>query len=362
MAGLGRGLSVLLDGSRERAERAERRQQAQQHADELELPEVISPMPLEGIEVPTKGSSPQRNVRRSLPPEIEDVGEQVMMIELSKLKASPYQPRTEFNSDAIGELAASIREHGLLEPLLVRRAGDDVYQIICGERRYRACCVLELKRVPCLVREVIGTQAYALALIENIQREDLNPLEQAAAMQRMLDECKITQEELANTLGKSRSSVTNILRLNELERAVKELVSTKALTAGHAKVLLTLEGELQVKTAKLCVERGYTVRELEKFIKELKEKGQADEVSSPLPPVILSEHDLDVLSTKLYGAKVQIKNKNDHQGRITLSFDNSAQLKSILQRLGIKPQAASSASAAEPVAEVAAHGDAAAAE
>ena len=311
MAGLGRGLSSLLDNSR--AARAERQQAP-----------AVNQTPAQALQAPT-----QSRLQSS-----EMAGDQVMLIELSKLKASPYQPRTEFDSDGLGELAASIREHGLLEPLLVTRVGDDSYQIICGERRYRACCVLELKRVPCLVRDVLETQAYALALIENIQREDLSPLEQAAAMQRMLEECKLTQEQLANTLGKSRSSITNILRLNDLEPTVKSMLGKQEISMGHAKVLLALSGEVQVKTAKLCVERSYSVRQLENFIKELKEKGQ-ERPPQPTVAPILTAQELDALSTRLYGAKVQIKNKNAHQGRITLTFANSAQLHSILKSLGL---------------------------
>ncbi len=308
MPGLGRGLGSLLSESRASRENSSvRKDQATDEA----VPQVISPMPLEGLNAPAR---------------LKD--NSLLKIKLELLRPSPYQPRDSFDNDSLAELAASIVEHGLLEPLLVRRTDDGFYQIICGERRYRACRIANIAEVPCLVRDVMDAQAYALALIENIQREDLNPLEQAEAMQRMLDECSLTQESLAQTLGKSRSAVANYLRLNNLAPEVKILVSQNQLSMGHAKVLLSLEGEVQIKAAQTAVKRGMSVRQLEDFVKQLKEPEQ-DPEDKPAPQPLFTAGMLQDFSLKLHGAKVVCRADSEHKGRVTLSWDNAEQQASI---------------------------------
>ena len=188
MAGLGRGLNALLSESKARAQREENILLSQQREFKTELKNTV------------------------------------LNLKLDCLIPSPYQPRQNFDSEALNELALSIKEHGLLEPLLVKSKDDGKYEIICGERRYRAAKIAGLSEVPCLVRDVLEKNAYAIALIENIQRKDLNPLEQASALLQMMKECSLTQEDLAKTLGKSRSSVTNILRLNQLNENVKKFL------------------------------------------------------------------------------------------------------------------------------------------
>ena len=198
----------------------------------------------------------------------------VVLLPIEKLKASVYQPRKAFDEEKLNELASSIKEHGLLEPLLVKKSQDDLYEIICGERRYRACKLANLSSIPCLIRDDLELNGYAVALIENIQREDLNPVEMANAFLLMLNECNLTQEELAKTLGKSRSSVTNILRINNLHDEIKNMIVDGQIDLGHAKVILSLEDkELQLKAAQYVVKNCLTVRQTEKLVSDIKENG-----------------------------------------------------------------------------------------
>ena len=201
----------------------------------------------------------------------------VVLLPIEKLKASVYQPRKAFDEEKLNELASSIKEHGLLEPLLVKKSQDDLYEIICGERRYRACKLANLSSIPCLIRDDLELNGYAVALIENIQREDLNPVEMANAFLLMLNECNLTQEELAKTLGKSRSSVTNILRINNLHDEIKNMIVDGQIDLGHAKVILSLEDkELQLKAAQYVVKNCLTVRQTEKLVSDIKENGLED--------------------------------------------------------------------------------------
>ncbi len=330
MPGLSRGLSSLLSDSK--AARQLREQQAEQTQSE----QVISPMPLEGISVPERHAAATVTDPAATEVSAEAATDgQLKVIPVSKLRPSAYQPRNNFDNESLAELASSIAQHGILEPLLVKGLADGSYQIICGERRYRACIVAGIQEAPCLVRDVLDDQAYAVALIENIQREDLNPMEQAEAMQRMLSECNLTQEALAETLGKSRSAVANILRLNNLHEGVKQLVNEGSLSLGHAKVLLALDGEPQLKAARLVAERGYNVRQTENFVRQLKDNGDGNpEPEKPKAFELFSRTQLAQLTDKFAGAKVQVRAKSEEEGRITLSYESKEQLQRILEALG----------------------------
>ena len=301
MAGLGRGLNALLSESKARAQREENILLSQQREFKTELKNTV------------------------------------LNLKLENLIPSPYQPRQNFDSEALNELALSIKEHGLLEPLLVKSKEDGKYEIICGERRYRAAKIAGLTEVPCLVRDVLEKNAYAIALIENIQRKDLNPLEQASALLQMMKECSLTQEELAKTLGKSRSSVTNILRLNQLSENVKKLLLDGSIEMGHAKAILSLDSELQEKAAKIVVSKGLNVRQTEAFIKELKDESEQDSATTKtkFEKSAMFKDWEKALNSSLQGALVKFTPQSNEKGKVVLSYKNKEQLEAIIKLLGV---------------------------
>lgn len=310
MAGLGRGLDSLLSASSKIKKERET---------ETKTQEEIAVVNNETT------TSVGENVVASLP--------------IEKLRASIYQPRKSFDEESLQELADSIKEHGLLEPLIVKKT-DDLYEIICGERRYRACKLAQLDTVPCLVRDDLDSKGYAIALIENIQREDLNPLEMAEAFKQMLDECNLNQDELAKTLGKSRSSVANILRLNNLQSNVKKMVAANQIDLGHAKVLLSIEEpDLQLKTAFYVIKNNLTVRQTEELVKNIKVNGIDDEEKKTKKPSFDNEFFSNwenEISSKLSGVKVKFKATNEDKGKLTLTYSSQEQLKSLLSLLEVE--------------------------
>lgn len=263
----------------------------------------------------------------------------VVLLPIDKLKASVYQPRKAFDEEKLNELASSIKEHGLLEPLLVKKSQDDLYEIICGERRYRACKLANLSSIPCLIRDDLELNGYAVALIENIQREDLNPVEMANAFSLMLNECNLTQEELAKTLGKSRSSVTNILRINNLHDEIKNMIVEEQIDLGHAKVILSLEDkELQLKAAQYVIKKGLTVRQTEELVKNIKENGLEENSSKSKENYKNpSFNDWEKnISNVLSGVKVKFNASNEDKGKITLSYTSKEQLEHFLSLFSLK--------------------------
>jgi ParB family chromosome partitioning protein len=188
---------------------------------------------------------------------------------VGRIRPGKYQPRTKMDQQALAELAASIRSQGLMQPLLVRPVDRDRYELIAGERRWRAAQMAGLEEVPVLVREVPDEAALALSLIENIQRENLNPMEEAAGVQRLIDEFKMTHEQAADAVGRSRAATTNLLRLLKLARPVQEMVLEGALDMGHARALLALDGARQIEAAHRIAAKGLSVRETEALVQSL---------------------------------------------------------------------------------------------
>ncbi len=198
--------------------------------------------------------------------EANDRGRTQRRLPIELLKRNPYNPRRAFSEVQLDELAQSIRDRGIIQPLIVRPAGNDNYEIVAGERRWRAAQRAGLHEVPVVVVEVNDRDAFQLAIIENVQRADLNPIEEANAYQRLATEFDYSQEEVAKTVGKSRPHVANTLRLLKLTRTVQELITTNKLDAGHARILVGLDD--QEELANLIVERGYSVRQVEAMIRE----------------------------------------------------------------------------------------------
>ena len=269
----------------------------------------------------------------------------VLNVKLDMLMPSTYQPRHSFDDEAIKELATSIKEHGLLEPLIVKRIDGGKYEIICGERRYRAARMLSMASVPCLVREVVDEKAYAIALIENIQRENLNPVELAIAFDQMMQECGMTQEEVAKSVCKSRSAVANYLRVLKLEDGSLAALKAGQIDLGHAKVLLSLSGSAQNEACQIVIERGLSVRATENFVKEFAKKLEAraleeaqsntdDSTSEAHRNINYTSYEKS-LNAKLKGVKAKFKVSKDGKGKLTFSYDNDKQLDSLLTLLGL---------------------------
>jgi len=249
-------------------------------------------------------------------------------IELDRIVPNEYQPRKTFQDDTLKELAASIQEHGVIQPIIVHRIGTN-YGLIAGERRWRAARLAGLKTIPALVKEATKRELIEQALIENIQREDLNPLEAAEAYKRLQDEFKLTQEDLAKRVGKERSTVTNFLRLLSLPREVKHELAAGSISMGHAKALLSMDRVRdQVQTAQMIVKHGLSVRNTEALANKLKHPAKEKK------PNLVNEFKAieDQLKRSL-GTKVSIMNKAKG-GRIVIEYYSAEELDRLLEKIG----------------------------
>ena len=244
---------------------------------------------------------------------------------LEWLQSGKYQPRKDMSQDALEDLANSIRAQGVIQPIVVRRIADQQYEIIAGERRWRASQLVRLETVPCLIKNVEDNAAVAIALIENIQREDLNAIEEAVALQRLMTEFELSHQQVAEAVGKSRSAVSNLLRLNQLNDDVKQLVEHGDLDMGHARALLSLDGELQSDTARTVAQKGLTVRDTERMVQKLLNPPVAKpEVPADQQSIVWSE----ALSEKL-GVSVQFVRAGEDNGKIVLSYQSCAEFEKI---------------------------------
>src|SRR5690606_19303046 len=248
------------------------------------------------------------------------------------IEPNPYQPRRHFDPESLAELAASIKEHGVLQPLLVRRKGSG-YQLIAGERRWRAAQQAGLRTVPVVVKELDDRTIMEIALVENLQREDLNPIEEAEAYQRLITEFNLTQEEVAKAVGKSRSAVANTLRLLNLPEAVQKLVTNGQLTMGHARALLSLEQpEQQLYLSEKIIKEHLTVRETEELVRQALLSGVSRETSTGekkrQPVRQRLDPNLQAIvedMTRLFGTKVRIKSSGE-RGKIEIEFYSQEEL------------------------------------
>ncbi len=251
----------------------------------------------------------------------------------SELQPGKYQPRTRMDPGSLEELAASIKSQGVMQPILVRQIGGlfdaKRYEIIAGERRWRAAQIAGLSQVPCLVREIPDEAALAMSLIENIQREDLNPLEEAAGIQRLIDEFGMTHQAAADAVGRSRPAASNLLRLLQLAPQVQELLMAGDIDMGHARALLPLDGAAQVGLANLIAARGLSVREAERLVHQ--ELNPKTHLPAPQPDrdiLRLEEEIADRL-----GATVKIKANKKGAGAVTIQFGDLDQLDGLLEKL-----------------------------
>jgi ParB family chromosome partitioning protein len=292
--GLGRGLDALLGGGRDEQLGAEEAQ--------------------EGVAV--------------LPAE-----ERVASLPLEFIQRGRFQPRREFDPDSMRELADSIAAQGVIQPIVVRPLGGDRYEIVAGERRWRACQQAGLSEIPVVVRDVDEQSAIAIALIENIQRSDLNPLEEATALQRLLAEFGLTHQQVAEAVGKSRTTVTNLLRLQELNDDVKQYLQDGRVEMGHARALLGLRGPQQSSAAQQVVARGLSVRETEKLVRRLQlqeeTRSAADRRLDIDPNVRRLQDDL----TERLGARVAIQQGARGAGKVVIAYNSLDELDGILSHI-----------------------------
>jgi ParB family chromosome partitioning protein len=245
------------------------------------------------------------------------------------IKPGKYQPRKDMSEQALEDLACSIRSQGVIQPIVVRELSTDSYEIIAGERRWRAAQFASLEVVPCLIKNVPDEAAVAIALIENIQREDLNAMEEAVALDRLQNEFELTHQQVADAVGKSRTTVTNLMRLNNLNEDVKKLLEHGDLEMGHARCLLALEGSLQSDTARIVVAKVLTVRETEKLVKSVLDPAPKKETTEKDPDVKQLEQQL----AENLGAKVDISYNKKGKGKLVISYTDLAELDGILEKI-----------------------------
>ena len=256
-------------------------------------------------------------------------------ISLQKLVVNPFQPRKTFNDEKIDELAQSIKEHGVIQPIVVRKKGKK-FEIVVGERRFRAAKLANLEEIPAIIREMTEEQMMEVAILENLQREDLTPIEEAEAYQSLIEKLNFTQEELAKRLGKSRPYITNHMRLLQLPDEVRELVNNGKLTMGHGRTLLGLKNKRRIpEVAEKVVKHELNVRQLEALIKQLNE-----DVSRETEKPVKKDIFVQATETQLreyFGTNVQIK-KSKNKGKIEIEFYSEDDLERILEILQVEQE------------------------
>lgn len=298
--GLGRGLDSLLSGANRPPEPAE-----------------TEPAPVDAPEQEPPAGAASGHQLRNLPVEF--------------IKPGKYQPRTDMRPESLEELANSIRSQGVMQPIVVRQTGDKQYEIIAGERRWRASQIAGLDTIPVIIREVPDEAAVAMALIENIQRENLNPVEEATALKRLQDDFELTQQEVADAVGKSRTTVTNLMRLMTLVPEVRTYLEHGDLEMGHARALLALKENAQSEAARTVISRALSVRQTEVLVRRLqagkKPKTEGDQSQDPD-----IRHLQDNLAEKL-GAQVQIQHSAKGKGRLILKYNSLDELDGILSHI-----------------------------
>lgn len=260
---------------------------------------------------------------------LKDESAELLEINVDDLTPNPYQPRKEFDETSLNELAESIKVHGLLQPLLVRRYGDS-YQIVAGERRWRACKLAGIEKVQASIRELNDTEMMSLALVENIQRENLNVIEEALSYRQLMLNCSITQDELAKQLGKSRPSVANTLRILNLPEEIQNYIVQGLIMTGHAKVLLgVISKDMQLKIAEKIVAKGLSVRETEQFVKDIsKPRGYMQNRRTKDVDIIELENEMQ----RSIGSKVNIIGGAE-KGKIVIEYYSSENFDAIIELL-----------------------------
>ena len=260
-----------------------------------------------------------------------DIGQRLDEIPVEWIRPGKYQPRKIMDEEALQELAASIKAQGLMQPIVLRSVGVERYEIIAGERRWRAAQLAGMDKIPAVIREVNDEAAVAMSLIENIQREDLNPMEEALALQRLVDEFELTHQQVADAVGKSRTAVTNYLRLSHLGGEVAQMLGNGDIEMGHARALLTLSTDLQVRAAREIVAQHLNVRQAEALVRQLLAGPKADKTA------VRTDTDTKQLENRLtnkLGQPVNIQHSAKGKGKLVIKYNSLDELDGILSRFG----------------------------
>ncbi|MBA6338273.1 MULTISPECIES: ParB/RepB/Spo0J family partition protein [unclassified Colwellia] len=253
---------------------------------------------------------------------------ELQYLPIEQLQQGKYQPRKDMSAEALEDLSNSILSQGIIQPIVVRNISENNYEIIAGERRWRAAQLAKMDKVPCLIKNVPDEAAIAIALIENIQREDLNAMEEAIALERLLTEFELTHQEVANAVGKSRTTVSNLLRLNNLNEDVKTLLEHGDIEMGHARALLALEKDIQSNAARTVVAKDLTVRETEALIKKIQAPEKVIEEKEKDPDTKSLEQNL----SERFGSQVTIAHNKKGKGKLVISYSDLSELDSIISR------------------------------
>ena len=281
-----------------------------------------------------KTKSEKENIRT------KEVIKEVDTIDINRIEPNRNQPRKSFDEDAIHELAESIKQKGIIQPLVVQKSEKNLYTIIAGERRWRAAKIAGLKKIPVVVKNYSNQEIMEIALIENIQREDLNPIEEAEAYEQLIKEYSLKQDEVAEKVSKSRVAITNSLRLLKLDERVRQMVIEEKLKSGHARTLIPIEdGDLQYEIAQKIFDEKLSVRETEKLVKGIlngnKKKKENKKQISPQEEIIYKRYEEDLKMT--FGTKVNINRKSRDKGRIEIEYYSQSEFERILELInGIK--------------------------
>ena len=266
--------------------------------------------------------------------EMDEKG-RILMLKLDLVQPNKEQPRKTFDEEKINELAESIKNYGVLQPLLVQK-NDSFYEIIAGERRWRAAKAAGLKEVPAVLKEYSKQEAMEISLIENVQRADLNPIEEALGYRQLIDEFGLTQEEIAVRVAKSRTAITNTMRLLKLDEQIQNMLVQGVITSGHARALLSLEDtQMQLKAAKEILDKKLSVRETERLVKRLQKEasGENKEEKKKDETLALIYQDLEDRMKSVMGTKVSIHNKDKNKGRIEIEYYSEAELERIVEMI-----------------------------
>ncbi len=258
-------------------------------------------------------------------------GDELRNLPLDLIRPGRYQPRSVFDEDKLMELADSIRAQGVVQPIVVRPIDGDHFELIAGERRWRAAQLAGIADIPAVVRDVPDEVSVAMALIENIQREDLNPLEEATALRRLIDDFRMTHQEAADAVGRSRAAVSNLLRLLELMQEVKDMIDLRQIEMGHARALLSLDDKLQLQAAREVVRKRLSVRHTEDLVRHLKQSGKKKGTRRMDPDILSLQNRLgDAL-----GTRVRIQHLTSGKGKLVIAYNNSEEFEGILERLNL---------------------------
>jgi ParB family chromosome partitioning protein len=255
---------------------------------------------------------------------------QMAQIAIDKIIPNPTQPRTKFDDEALTELADSIRQLGIIQPITVKRSEDDNYIIISGERRWRASQIVGLEQLPAYIREADDEDLHAMALVENIQRQDLNAIEIALGMQRLIDECGLTQEQMADKVGKKRSTVSNYMRLLNLPNEVQLALKEGLITMGHAKAIAGIDGERQVWALKKCIKKALSVRQAEELARKLAEQTEVANITDDEYPESYTR--LVEQLEPYFSQNISIKRSKNGGGKIVIEFTDDNEIEQFIER------------------------------